>query len=89
MFRRRPWVNALWALAAFRIWDYHVATGYFDKQIEDHVGKRSGVISTMDTLTDALLVFPLGRPAATLILTVTGIVSAVLAWKITSNNARR
>ena len=80
--RRRPWFVALWAILASGLWAYHVATGFPGGLIAAHSGKRSGIMGVLNSLTEVMLVAPLGRPLVVKALVLAGVVATVLVWRI-------
>ncbi|MBX9860270.1 MAG: hypothetical protein K2Y20_11860 [Sphingomonas sp.] len=78
---RMPWFYPLWALVAFWAWAVHVATGFMDNLIHAHSGRRSGILGMLDSVTNALLVEPLGRPLTVGLLVIAGAGSAIWLYK--------
>ena len=78
----RPWFLSLWALVAFWVWALHVATGFFDDLIAARSGKRSGILSMLNSVTDLVLVGPLGRPVTVVFLLVAGAGSAIVIYRL-------
>jgi hypothetical protein len=81
---KTPWFFALWAVFAFWAWAYHVASGFLNGLIAAESGKRSGIISVLNDVTEALLVAPLGRPLSVVLLILAGIGSAALVYRLSS-----
>jgi len=80
--------GALFALAWFWIWAAHVATGLLDGLVASRSGPTSGIVGALDSVTDAILIRPLGRPLAAAVLAILGVGIAAFLYRPTLERAR-
>lgn len=85
--QNKRWFYPLWALIAFEAWALHTATGLLDNLITARSGKRSAIVSMLNSFTEALLIEPLGRPVAVVVIVLVGLGTAYWIYKMRSDTA--
>ncbi|MEJ2411137.1 MAG: hypothetical protein P8Y48_18030 [Novosphingobium sp.] len=83
-------VGPICAVLTFWLLALHVATGFLDFMIKDGVGARSGMVRLIDQVIEAVLVAPLGRgPAVMVLVALGGAMGRIVHRALTKNGATK